>query len=210
MSYVIVGRTGSAVGGPRGSRYRRAVPTLIHLNGPPGIGKSTLAALWAARHPRTLDLDLDQLHPLVGGWEDPEQDTHSLVRPLGKAVAATHLAGGNDVVLPQNITRLSEVEAFEAIAHAQGADFAEVVLLDDRAAALARFDARTDDTVWNRHNRLVVEALGGATFLGTLYDALLEVLAQRPSAIVLRSVPGAVEETYAALEEALAGQPDQD
>ena len=40
--------------------------------------------------------------------------------------------------MPQNITRLSEVEAFEAIAQAQGATFREVVLLDDRDAALAR------------------------------------------------------------------------
>lgn len=180
------------------------MPTLIHLNGPPGIGKSTLAALWAERHPGTLNLDLDVLHPLVGGWQDPEQDTHSLVRPLGKVVAAAHLAGGHDVVLPQNITRLSEVEAFAGIAGEQGADFREVVLMDDRAAALARFDQRLDDTEWNRHNRQVVAGLGGAAFLGRMYDTLLEVLAQRPGAVVVRSEPGAVEATYAAVVEALA------
>ncbi|MBA8793744.1 adenylate kinase family enzyme [Friedmanniella endophytica] len=46
------------------------MPRLIHLNGPPGIGKSTLAALGVERHPGTLDLDADQLHPLIGGWLD--------------------------------------------------------------------------------------------------------------------------------------------
>lgn len=178
--------------------------TLIHLNGPPGIGKSTLAALWAARHPGTLDLDIDQLHPLIGGWQDPAQDTHALARPLGKAMAAAHLDAGQDVVMPQNITRLSEVEAFEAIARERGADFREVVLLDDRAAALARFDDRTDDSEWNRHNRATVAALGGPAFLGEMYDRLLEVLAQRPGAVVVRSTAGAVEETYAGLEVALA------
>ncbi len=177
--------------------------TLIHLNGPPGIGKSTLAALWAERHPRTLDLDMDRLHPLIGGWRDPEQDTHALVRPLGKVIAAAHLADGDDVVMPQYLGRLSEVEAFAAIARDAGARFREVVLLDDRAAALARFDARTDDSEWNRHNREVVAALGGATFLHEMYDRLLEVLASRPSAVVVRSEPGAVEETYEALVEAL-------
>lgn len=176
---------------------------LIHLNGPPGIGKSTLAALWAERHPGTLDLDIDQLHTLIGGWRDPQQDTHSLARPLGKALAAAHLQGGHDVVLPQNITRLSEVQAFERVAGEQGADFREVVLLDERAAALARFDERTDDTEWNRHNRKVVESLGGGAFLGAMYDQLLEVLAERPTAIVVRSASGAVEDAYAALEDAL-------
>ena len=186
------------------------VPTLLHLNGPPGIGKSTLAALWAERHPRTLDLEIDLLHTLVGGWRDPDQDTHALARPLGKALAAAHLSAGHDVVMPQNITRLSEVEVFEAIAHAAGARFREVVLLDDRAAALARFDARTDDTAWNLHNRATVERLGGPEFLDAMYDRLLEVLAARPGAVVVRSVPDRVEDTYAALERALAGASTQD
>ena len=177
--------------------------SLLHLNGPPGIGKSTLSVLWAQRHPGTLNLDLDTVHPLIGGWRDPDQDTHALVRPLGKAMASAYLGGGHDVVLPQNISRLNEVESFERIAHEQGAGFYEVVLLDDRAAAIARFDQRRDDTPWNQHNRKVVADLGGESFLGAMYDQLLEILRARPAAMVVRSAPGAVEETYAAVVAAL-------
>jgi predicted kinase len=180
------------------------VSQLLHLNGPPGIGKSTLSALWAERHPRTLNLDIDVLHPLIGGWRDPEQDTHALARPLAKAMAAAYLTTGCDVVLPQYLGRLDEVESFERVAHEQGADFREVVLLDDRDAAVARFDARRDDTVWNLHNRRVVADLGGDAFLASMYDRLLEVVAARPAAVLVRSVPGAVEETYAGVEQALA------
>lgn len=36
-----------------------AVPRLIHLNGPPGIGKSVLAQLWAQDHPGVLNLDIE-------------------------------------------------------------------------------------------------------------------------------------------------------
>lgn len=183
------------------------MPTLIHLNGPPGIGKSTLSARWAQRHPTTLNLDLDTVHLLVGGWDDPDQDTHALVRPLGKAMASAYLAAGGDVVLPQYLGRLDEVEAFERIALEQGADFREVVLLDDRAAAVARFDRRRDDTPWNRHNRRVVADLGGDAFLGAMYDRLLDILAARPSAVVVRSVPDEVEQTYAAVERALGWVP---
>ncbi len=68
--------------------------TLIHLNGPPGIGKSTLAALYADRHPGTLNLDIDTLHPLVGGWQDPDNHTHQVLRPVALAMASTHLGGG--------------------------------------------------------------------------------------------------------------------
>ena len=176
---------------------------LIHLNGPPGIGKSTLSALWAKRHPRTLNLDVDTLHLLVGGWQDPENRTHEVLRPMAKAMAAAYLATGRDVVLPQYLGRLDEVESFERVAHEQGADFHEVVLLDDRDAAITRFDARRDETAWNQHNRRVVADLGGDAFLLAMYDRLLEVLESRPAAVVVRSVPGATEETYAAVEQAL-------
>jgi hypothetical protein len=41
--------------------------SLIHLDGPPGIGKSTLTAVWTERRPGTLNVDLDRLHPVAHG-----------------------------------------------------------------------------------------------------------------------------------------------
>ena len=70
------------------------VTSLIHLNGPPGIGKSTLSALYAERHPGTLNLDIDSLHRLVGGWQDVDNRTHDVLRPVALAMASAHLRGG--------------------------------------------------------------------------------------------------------------------
>ena len=69
----------------------RSVTCLILLNGPPGIGKSTLSALYTDRHPGTLNLDIDSLHRLVGGWQDPENRTHDVLRPVALVMASTHL-----------------------------------------------------------------------------------------------------------------------
>jgi hypothetical protein len=41
--------------------------------------------------------------------------------------------------------------------------------------------------------------------LADLYDRLLEVVALRPAAVVVRAEPEAVEETYALLVQALGG-----
>jgi len=180
------------------------VPSLIHLNGPPGIGKSTLAALYTDRHPGTLNLDIDGLHRLIGGWQDPDTNAHELLRPVALAMASTHLAGGRDVVLPQYLARLEEIERFERVARECGAGFREVVLLDDKAASIARFGSREDNSEWAQHNRQVVSTQGGPEFLAAMYDRLMEVLQLRPAAVVVRSEPKAVEATYAALLAALS------
>ncbi|TGN65588.1 hypothetical protein EXE59_17715 [Nocardioides eburneiflavus] len=41
------------------------MPTLLHLNGPSGVGKSTLASAHAAAHPGTLLCDIDELRSWV-------------------------------------------------------------------------------------------------------------------------------------------------
>lgn len=180
---------------------------LVHLNGPPGIGKSTLSALYADRHPGTLNLDIDSLHRLVGGWRERTAHTHRILRPVALAMASAHLAGGHDVVLPQYLGRLEAIEAFEAVARAQEADFCEVVLLDAKDASIERFHRREDHSAWGVHNRQLVADQGGSEFLAQMYDQLVDVLDHRPAAVVVPSELGDVEQTYASLLEALGERP---
>lgn len=176
---------------------------LIHLNGPPAIGKSTLSALYAERHPGTLNLDIDSLHRLVGGWQDENSHTHDVLRPVALAMASTHLRGGRGVILPQYLARVDEIEAFEKVAKKQGADFREIVLLAEKAESIDRFDRRTDDSEWGEHNRRLVARHGGNVMLASMYDQLLQILRLRPSAVIVRSKFEAVEDTYASLLHAL-------
>lgn len=180
------------------------MPWLVHLNGPPGIGKSTLSALYADRHPGTLNLDIDLLHQLVGGWQHEAHHAHDVLRPVALAMASTHLAGGRDVVLPQYLARMGEIERFERVANARGAQFREIVLIDEKAAAIARFDTRTDDSAWGRHNRRAVAAQGGPVFLADMYDRLMEIVPLRTRAVIVRIEPESVERTYTLLIEALS------
>ena len=76
-------------------------PRVVHLNGVPGVGKSTLARRYAADHPDTLDLDIDVLRTLVGGWERDFARAGQLIRPVAMAALQAHLRAGHDVVLPQ-------------------------------------------------------------------------------------------------------------
>jgi predicted kinase len=178
---------------------------LIHLNGPPGIGKSTLATVWADRHPGTLNLDVDTVHPLVGGWRDEEIDTWPVVWTLVRAMAAAHLDGGRDVVLPQYHATVDEIAGVATLAREHGAAFREVVLLDDREAAIERFHrrARDSDDPWIRHHHRLIEQSGGSAVLGTMYDNLTEVVRLMPETVVVPSAAGSVEATYELLAAAL-------
>jgi predicted kinase len=171
------------------------VPKLIHLNGPTGVGKSTLAARYAAAHPKTLNLDADEIVRLVGGWREDFYGAIDLVRPLALTMAATHLASGNDVVMPQLIMRHTERDKFAGAAACAGADYLEFVLLTPPETAISRYRHR------EHHIDHVVEALGGASVIQQSHERISAYLT--PATTVIDAT-GDVGRTYTKLIEALA------
>jgi broad-specificity NMP kinase len=91
------------------------VARFIHLNGPPGIGKSTVASAFADRHPGVLNLDIDRVTALVGGCRDRFSESFAAGVLLATAMARVHLASGHDVILPQMMTNVNaeEMAVFE-------------------------------------------------------------------------------------------------
>ena len=96
-----------------------------------------------------------------------------------------YLRGGDDVVLPQLVARLDQVERFEQAAMEADATFIEVMLTDDVEASVARFNARpaTDELQHVIHR--IVSADGGDEGLRRIHAALLEVAEARPDTRVV-------------------------
>ena len=115
---------------------------LVLLNGLPGIGKSTIARRYAADRPGTLVCDIDLLRTLVSGWESDFSRAGTLIRPAALGLIRAYLAESGDVVLPQLLSRVTELERFERAAVAAGAAFVEVMIIDEAYDADRRLRAR--------------------------------------------------------------------
>ena len=165
------------------------MPRLVLLNGPPAVGKSTVAELYADRHPYVLNLDIDRLRCLVGGWRTRVDETGALVRSMALAMAAAHLGAGHDVLVPQYVGRLSQFDRFAAVARDRGATFVELVLMDTRQRSLERFARRADTGAHPWHEQPADE-------VARMYDRLIEVVASRPRSTVIPSDDGNLVQTY--------------
>lgn len=174
------------------------MPRLIALNGPPGIGKSTVALRYVEDHLLALSLEQDVVRGLLGGWRTREDESGVLARELCLGMARIHLLAGHDVVVPQFIANPEYLDRLSDLAHEVHAQHVEFALLDDLSSAETRFHGRINDPLRAEHQRVAAAFIEESDGFAHQYARLTRCLADRES-IEIHSVEGDPDDTYRAV-----------
>jgi hypothetical protein len=182
---------------------RCRIATLILLNGPPGVGKSTIARRLRDDRPLSLLVDFDELWLLIGDWQHNDK-AQQLAIDAGLAMARVHLQAGYDVVAPQFGVGQDFFEAIDAMVGETSAACHEIVLTGHPERVATQFRQRRaertlageDDVSTNIPDDRLDEVIARAT------KELAALAAARPHTTVI-STDGDVDSTYARVREVL-------
>ena len=180
-------------------------PKLIILNGPLGIGKSTLAKHYAGEHPLTLMLDIDNVWAMISHWREEKDISAPLSKTMALAMARINLEAGNDVVVPQIIQTHELSNSFKELAGSCGADFYEILLSVDKDESIRRFILRGQAQGYESGFRPggIIDKSGREKKLSDMYDNMQKVAKTNPQVIKIEPTLGDINGTYAQIMKVL-------
>lgn len=166
---------------------------LLHLNGAPGVGKSTIAERLVAARPGWLNCDIDILRTLIGGWKDTFAAAGAQIRPVAREMMAAQLATGRGVVLPQLIMQDRELAQFKSLATVCGVPYVHVYVDAPDEELAMRWQRRNAGNPWTATSQRILRELGGTDAV-LVAGGLARELAVVDRAVFVRSDRGRIDD----------------
>jgi predicted kinase len=166
---------------------------LIILNGPSGIGKSTVSSRLASEMSNTVVIDVDELRRAIPNYRENRKESQHLAYARAKEEIATHLANGDNVIVDKGIFQSDVLDAFIEEGQKCGADVFEFLLSADKATV----QQRADDRGYRPGSLLTQERVG------ELWEQADKLRLERSNAIVIDTTRLSTEETLEKVRVAL-------
>lgn len=159
---------------------------LILINGPTGIGKSTIAGQIHQTLPLSFLLDIDAQRRYISGYKEHRDESLDLVLKLSYAVIETALQNGRDVVIDKVLTDTEVSERFLELGRKYSAVVYEFVLNADKETLIARANERG----FIDGSMLIPEKVP------EFWDRIQSYLVERPEAIVIDTKSMSADDTF--------------
>lgn len=115
---------------------------LIIINGPCGIGKSTLAHALHESIPLSFLIDVDLIRRHVSGYREYREESGHLSHLIALAILTACFKEGRDVILDKMLFDSELIDAYRAIADEHHADIYEFILWAPKEIVMARAGGR--------------------------------------------------------------------
>lgn len=148
---------------------------LIIINGPSGIGKSTITAELIRSLPHAVALDVDEMRRQIPNYRELREESLQLVYKQTAAAIKEHAANGFDVMIDKAISSAEVLDSLVATGEECGAEVFEFLLFADKTTVQSRADARG----YRPGSLLTRERVG------EMWDQFDTLRHQRPSAILI-------------------------
>lgn len=182
-------------------------PNLILLNGPLGVGKSTLAKRYAQQHPLAVAIDIDEVRFLIGSFREFPEQSLQMAFEMAASIGRVALRRGHDIAVAQILTKPAQFELFEELADQTSAKLHEILLYTEKEAAIGRFVLRGRQKGWPLGYKPdgLIGRNGGLVRVAEKYDEMLHLAKNRPQTKIINSVQGDAEATYNDIITAITG-----
>jgi len=149
---------------------------LIILNGPPGVGKSTIAARLHQELPSSAIIDIDELRrTTMPDYREQREESLRLAHELAAEAIDDNFKNGYDVIIDKAISDSGTIDSFIEIGKRYDAQICEFILFADKATVQKRADERG-----YRPGSLLTQEK-----VGEMWEKANALRIQRPNALVV-------------------------
>lgn len=159
---------------------------LILINGPTGIGKSTVAQKIHQACPLSFLVDIDALRRYISGYREHKDESRRLSLLVSESIVETYLKAGHDVIIDKVFTDPEAVDMFIELGKKYSADVHEFVLNASKELVVKRAEERG-----YRENSLLTPEK-----VVRFWEEIQEYIEKRPQAIVVDIETLNQEEVY--------------
>ncbi len=160
---------------------------LVILNGPAGVGKSTVAEKLHAEMPMAFLVNVDAWRRQISQWREMRRESQVLSYKIAAAAIGACLADGHDVIVDKAILNDdSTLEELVATGEKFGADVHEIILTADKDVVMNRAISRGFNPAGLLNEEMVE----------TLWNLSQDLRETRPNAVVIDTSALSPEEVY--------------